>query len=126
MTELSLHIETAKLLRAYARPETLAFHVPNGEKRNRRTAARLKQMGVRPGVSDFCIVIDGSVHFLELKTSKGRLSADQMVFAEDADRAGATFHVAHGIDGVIDILNRIGALRVVLTCACGGRETQSE
>ena len=124
MTELSLHIETAKLLAAYSKSSALHFHVPNGEKRGRRTAARLKQMGVRPGVSDFVIVVDGLVHFLELKTDKGRLSVDQMCFAEDAQRAGGTFHVAHSLDDVIDTLNGIGALRVVLKRACGGRETQ--
>ena len=125
MSELSFHIETAKLLNAYARQDTLHFHVPNGEKRDPRTAARLKQMGVRAGVADFTIIVNGGVHFLELKTSKGRLSTDQIVFSEDAERAGASFHVAHSLDDVIDTLNRIGALRVVLNRACGGRETQS-
>lgn len=35
----------------------LAFHVPNGELREKSVGARLKQMGVRPGVPDVLLPI---------------------------------------------------------------------
>jgi hypothetical protein len=34
-----------------------AFHVPNGEKREKATAARLKAMGVKPGVPDILLPV---------------------------------------------------------------------
>lgn len=64
-------------------------HVPNGGKRDKATAARLKAMGVKPGVCDILVFcrnrcpIDGRppLYFAgladERKTTTGRLSADQ-------------------------------------------------
>lgn len=48
---------------AYQYPHIMAIHVPNGGNRNPREAARLKSMGVKPGVPDILIfhrMIDGS------------------------------------------------------------------
>ena len=33
----------------------LMYHVPNGEKRDKATAAKLKRMGVKPGVCDIVL-----------------------------------------------------------------------
>ena len=114
-SELSFHLEAWKLICAYKRRDVLALHVPNGERRDRRTAARLKAMGVVPGVSDFLMVVAGRTHFIELKAATGRLSADQRVFLADADTAGCQTHVVRSIGDLACTLNSISALRVRLT-----------
>jgi VRR-NUC domain len=59
-------------------PNVLVFHVPNGGFRSKVEAARLKWTGVVAGVPDLAIIAPGGrAHFLEIKTTSGRLSEDQ-------------------------------------------------
>jgi hypothetical protein len=61
--------------------KTVWFHVPNGGKRSKATAARLRKMGVRRGVADFILLCRGLAIAVELKTrKKGRQSDDQEGF----------------------------------------------
>lgn len=53
------------------------FHVPNGGERNGREAAKLKTMGVYPGVSDLILLYGGKATLIELKTETGTQSASQ-------------------------------------------------
>jgi hypothetical protein len=115
LSEQDFHFQAWKLICAYKRRDVLAFHVPNGEKRDPRTAAKLQAMGVRPGVSDLLLVVAGRLHCIELKTEKGRLSPDQRVFLADAETAGCQTHVVRSMDELSHVLNKIGALRVRLT-----------
>lgn len=115
LTELDFHFQAWKLICAYKRRDVLAFHVPNGEKRDPRTAAKLQAMGVRPGVSDLVVIVAGRAHFIELKTEKGKLSPDQKVFLADAETAGCKTHVVRSMNELAGVLNAIGALRVRLT-----------
>lgn len=117
-SEAEFHFLAWKLIRSYKRRDVLAIHVPNGEKRDKRTGARLQAMGVCPGVSDFLVVVAGHVHWIELKTEAGRLSPDQKVFLADAETASCTTHVARSLDELAGILNTIGAMRVRLTTKC--------
>lgn len=58
----------------------MLFHIPNGGKRDARTAAILKRQGVKAGVPDlFLPVPRGGYHglFIELKAKGGRLSDHQ-------------------------------------------------
>ena len=53
----------------------LLHHIPNGGKRDARTAANLKKEGVKAGVPDMCLpVARGQYHglYIELKTRKGK------------------------------------------------------
>lgn len=115
LSEQDFHFQAWKLICAYKRRDVLAFHVPNGEKRDPRTAAKLQAMGVRPGVSDLVVIVGGRAHFIELKTEKGRVSVDQKVFLADAETAGCTTHVVRSMKELGDALSDIGALRVRLT-----------
>lgn len=126
LPELAIHFDAWKLICAYKRPDVLAWHTPNGEKRDPRTAARLQSMGVVRGVADLVLVVDGRCHFIELKTTRGHLSRDQENFRCDAERAGAAYHVARSTEDVARIMSDIGASRVVFTfSACGGPETHN-
>jgi hypothetical protein len=70
---------------------TVWFHVPNGELRERITAALLKQMGVRSGVADFILLCRGQGIAVEIKTRNGRQSENQKGFEEAWKKAGGTY-----------------------------------
>lgn len=74
------------------------LHIPNGEKRDKVTAARLKAMGVRAGVPDVLLpVARGKYHCLwvELKSDGGRASADQMAWHAWLIRHGQKVHICY-------------------------------
>ena len=69
----------------------LLFHIPNGEKRGKATAMKLKGMGVTKGVPDIFFAYTGTFRkglFIEMKTDKGRASKYQIEFAAKVERQG--------------------------------------
>lgn len=111
MTELNLQKFTVALLRLNAADRVIWFAVPNGESRSARTGAKLKAMGVRPGVADIVIVLPGGmVAFLELKAAAGRLSDRQKVFRTFCELNGAPYEVASTPAEVERILKEWGAI----------------
>lgn len=92
------------------------FHIPNGGSRHVREAAKLKRMGVKPGVPDICIVWRGRSIFIELKTPTGRVSPVQRDMAQALTLAGAVVVTCRSVDevseflaGVIGMKGRIAA-----------------
>jgi hypothetical protein len=106
-------------LRARAAPGVLWFHVPNGAKlggaRNAKgiaiQGARLKGLGVRPGVSDLILVHRGRAFALELKAPSGRATEQQMQFVSDFNAAGGFGTIASGLDEALRILEVWGLVR---------------
>ena len=85
-----------------AHPElALLYAIPNGGKRSKITAARLKAEGVRAGVPDYCLpVARGGYHalYVELKTLTGRPSREQIDYIRQLEGAGNMCCVAKGWD----------------------------
>lgn len=86
-----------------AHPELKLLHaIPNGGKRSKSEAARMKAAGVKAGVPDmFLPVARGGSHglYIELKRIKGgRVSAEQLAWMEELTREGYTCAVCHGWD----------------------------
>lgn len=108
-TELQKH--TVKLLETYARNDICWFAVPNGEYRKPKTAARLKLLGVRPGVADFIFLIDTKSFALELKWGKNKQTDSQLEWEEEWERAGGFYFIACTISEVISILRTINAVK---------------
>ena len=55
-------------------------HIPNGGSRNRAEAIKLKQMGVKSGVSDLCLPYPKGIYcglYIEMKYDKGRHQPSQ-------------------------------------------------
>lgn len=114
LSEDKIHFFAVDLLRFHKRDGVMFFHVPNGESRSKRTGAKLKRMGVLPGVADLCIVFPGGrVGFLELKRPGGHPSAEQRVFRADCENAGASYAIASTPEEVVEVLSCWGALRSV-------------
>ena len=65
------------------------FSIPNGEKRDKITGAKLKRLGVRAGVYDLAIIGPHGIGFIELKAPRGSFSIAQTQFGLRLDR----FHI---------------------------------
>jgi hypothetical protein len=77
----------------------LLFHIPNGGKRYKATAIRLKKEGVKAGVPDvFLPVARGGFHglYVEMKAKKGKLSDNQLFWIFDLSRQGYKTEVCFG------------------------------
>ena len=81
--------------------------VPNGGKRNKFEAKRLRDEGVRSGVPDISIVHDGMYFGLEVKkpktlTPKGRLSKNQKEMIERIESSGGDVKVVYSVQDTIE------------------------
>lgn len=106
MTEAAVHSFAKKRLEIMKiQGKCVFYHVPNGLKRSKKTAAMLRNMGARAGVADFALVLKGGrAAFLELKDKTGTQSNEQIEFQNECERLGALYRVASTPDEVKDIL----------------------
>lgn len=105
--EVSLHMSVAAYLRRACPDAVLWFHVPNGEKRDARTAGKLKAMGVLAGVPDFVFVMpNAQAAFIELKVGDNGLSSAQIEFRAQALSSGCAYATARSMEEVEAILTR--------------------
>jgi hypothetical protein len=117
-TELQIQIALIERLGWMALENVVYFHVPNGELRDKRAAAKLKAAGVLPGVSDLIFLYyrfdDSSkrlrVLCLELKAPGRRPSDEQRYFGSRVKRLGVAFEVADSIDQAVELLESYGVL----------------
>jgi hypothetical protein len=111
--EFALHVAVVSTLRRFARPDWQWCHIPSGELRNKRTAAKLKAMGTRPGWSDFILISPaGILHALELKRVGGVLSDRQEDFATWCGLCGVPHRVARNVGEALAAFSAWGCLRV--------------
>jgi hypothetical protein len=118
--EEQLQRSVVDLLSVYQNRGLLTFcHVPNGERRDRATAGRLKAMGTTPGVPDLLIWLPGGGHFqIELKAGAGKLSPAQAAWHGTLSGLGHRVYVCRSVDDVERCLRaegvpQIGKLAVV-------------
>jgi hypothetical protein len=111
MTEAAIQRAIFTHLRTRAAPGVFAFHVPNGGYRLRVEAARLKGLGVRPGVPDVVAIHRGQVYAIELKRDGGRVTDAQIQAIEDIRAAGGHAQVCYGLDCALAVLEHWGLLR---------------
>ena len=111
MSELELHYAVAKML------DLLGWqwcHCPNGGKRNPREAAKLRGMGVKPGVPDVLVFErwegcgdEGHGVAIELKGPKGRISKLQQQWLERLDERGWLVGVCSTTDEIVELLQYV-------------------
>lgn len=93
------------------RPELALLHaIPNGGKRDIRTAAMLKAEGVKPGVPDICLPVPkGGYHglYIELKRRKGgTVSKEQEAWIRALTAEGYCCALCHGWEAARDEIMR--------------------
>lgn len=110
----AIHIPVAKLLKEHCLRDWRYTHFPAGEKRDKRTASKLKAMGMQPGIFDFLIFSPtGQLHCLEVKRSaSAKLNRNQESFRLWCVKGGVPYAVAWTIDQVLLAFGRWGCLRV--------------
>lgn len=102
----------------YGLPKGAIFWaVPNGGSRSKFTAKngrtfsleakRLKDEGVKPGVSDLMILCEGRLICLEVKTEKGRQSPAQKEWEQEVTAAGGLYRVVRSTDDVRTFLTMV-------------------
>jgi len=88
-------------IRLHPKLKHIAYHVPNERKTSKISGFILKQLGVLSGVSDVVIpVARGGFHgmYIEMKSTKGRLSENQKSFLDNMTKEGYMAVCAHGFD----------------------------
>ena len=84
-------------------------HIPNEGKRTPVAAAILKRMGMKPGFPDLLILEPrGKYHGLaiEMKSLKGRASADQKDWLKRLHEKGYATALCYGADAAIQVINK--------------------
>lgn len=82
-------------------------HVPNGGSRNRQEAVKLKQMGVKAGVSDLCLPYPKGIYcglYIEMKYGDGRQQPSQKEFLKDMAEAGHFVATCYSAEEAISII----------------------
>jgi VRR-NUC domain len=111
--EIALHMSVTKVLREHCLPEWQWTHIPSGEIRDKRTAGKLKQMGVKAGWPDFVLIPPaGQLHCLELKRQGETLSDVQEAFQLWCIRHNIPHSVAYSLDEALAVLDHWGCLRI--------------
>lgn len=111
-SEHQLQISVCQLLDAALRPGLYYLAIPNGGKRHIAVARKLKSEGVRAGVADIQILMEGGRSaWLELKIKGGSLSPDQKIFRDTVRNLGHPWAMAKTMDEAEAFLGSIGCLR---------------
>jgi hypothetical protein len=117
--EFALHRAVVDHLRVYARPDWRWTHFPAGERRDKRTAAKLKAMGLQPGWPDFLLLTPaaadrpgGLVHMLELKRRGEDLTKSQEDLAAWCAEQGVPFACNDDVRDAKATLSGWGVLRL--------------
>lgn len=85
------------------------FHVPNGGSRNKQEAVKLKQMGVKAGVSDLCLPYPKGIYcglFIEMKYGDGRQQPSQKEFLKDMAEAGHFVTTCYSTEEAINTIGQ--------------------
>lgn len=114
--EFRSHVMVADALKIGAAPGWVWSHFPSGEKRDPKTAGRLKRMGVMPGWPDFLLISpQGRLHGLELKRGPAPQTDHQKRFGEAMAARGVPYAVARSFSEAMDVLTDWGAVRLTVS-----------
>lgn len=89
------------------------YHCPNGGSRNKLEASKLKQMGVKAGVSDLHLPYPKGIYcglYIEMKFGSNRQQDTQKVFLEDMAAAGHYVATCYSADLAINVIKEYVSL----------------
>lgn len=82
-------------------------HCPNGGSRNSLEAIKLKQMGVKAGVSDLCLPYPCGIYcglYIEMKYGDNRHTARQKEFLKDMQEAGHFVATCYSAEEAVKVI----------------------
>lgn len=100
-SEADFQIELVKLLRSHGVP---VFAVRNERNEGMADAIRSERMGRAKGAPDLIAGKNGKTYWLELKTKKGKQSAEQKCFEDLAPTFGAKYLIVRSFEDVEELL----------------------
>ena len=104
---LDKHLQTSMMQLIDHTPNFYGFHIPNGGSRHLYEAMNLKRQGVKAGVADIVLLCQNGVTvFLEVKTSKGKLSIHQENFKIICEKLNFNYHAVRSLEDVESILKK--------------------
>lgn len=113
----SEHIEQKTLIEwfrlQYPLFKNCLFAIPNGGKRGKFEASRLKAEGVLAGVSDLFLMIPKGKHhglFIEMKAKGGYATDHQKKFIFNAQALGYAAEICHGFEAAKKVIQNYLAL----------------
>ena len=87
------------------RKDVIWFAVPNEGRRSLNYGARLKAMGLHPGVADLVFIPPGfQTCFMELKIHPNKQTKNQVQFENDCLKNGSKYAVCYDIDAAVQQL----------------------
>lgn len=90
---------------------TPAWHTPNGGKRDKRTAAKMKKLGTRAGFPDLGFLFQSKLYTLEVKPKDGTQSAVQKGWQDWITHAGGFYAIVRNVDEAKAQLQAWGIIR---------------
>ncbi len=103
--EGSLQRSIVQHIRLIGSKDVRFTHIASGEYRSKRTAGRLKALGVNKGWPDLIFILaDGSTAMMELKKPGGRQTPEQRELQAFCERVGVEYAVVSSIDTALSIL----------------------
>lgn len=82
--------------------------IPNGGRRDKTTAAKLKAEGVTAGAADLALLVRTSRHgalFIEMKTADGRQSEAQKKWADTVRRGGYRYELCRSFEEFVSLVD---------------------
>lgn len=107
VSEESIHNAVMQWIRLNPSLEKVVMHIPNEGRRTLNFGKRLKDMGMKKGVSDLFIAMSKHNYhgaWIELKSAHGKLSQHQKEFLDEMDRQGYFTSTCWSIDEAINII----------------------
>lgn len=106
-------------------------HVPNGGSRNKQEAVKLKQMGVKAGVSDLCLPYPKGVYcglYIEMKFGNNRQQDTQKEFLADMAAAGHFVATCYSSEEAINIITEYLELKPcsLMGLLCGDKQDRAK
>lgn len=111
--EDALQISTRALFdRIFDSADVVCLHVPNGERRDKAAAGRLKAMGTLAGTADWFLSWRGPrppfIGWIEMKAERGRQSPEQKAFQARVTALGHHYAICRSLDDVLGVLDAWG------------------
>jgi hypothetical protein len=88
------------------KPRGLIMSIPNGGRRDKKEAMKLKATGLLAGAADLILIYDGNVLFMEVKTDIGRQSDSQIDFEHRVQDNGLKYYIVRSLEQAKELVLR--------------------